>query len=244
MTEYLIDTAAAPSTTIATCATTQSNNANDTSSAITRPWTLLPDDLADDLDVDALLEQVQARRKKLEAAGRELAARHAFLERVWRSEHDDGVPLFLDTGATFYCHPAGAERLSMTFADEDAMSCELGAIAALERALVTYLHGGAETMAYFGLRLPAPEAPGVPRSERSGHASGRGLAPLSPRDYGIALIRYAEAIERELAETVTPEDVTCIRELEAELAEVRARITATSRAYAAPAQGCPFQRSA
>ena len=171
-----------------------------------------------------LREQAARRARAICIALPMLARDRILLERTWRSDDPDAVPIYAASGNAVHVHAAGAQRLSSVLADEHALLLELKALRELMQALDIFDGGGSAAM---------HEVDGfavLVRSSMLSHPLNGGyLVPRTEKAFTAWMLRYLCAVIEELWVARKQHDVESLAELSAEREELLARIQTRAR---------------
>jgi len=164
-----------------------------------------------------------------------LGEQRKYLERLWRSDASDSVPLYVDAGHALLTHPAGATRLADVLAEEHAMATEAESLRALVTTLDAYDAGGAE---FVDTEVtPRPTA-------RSAAAE---FEVFSEQAYTRWLLGYLLEVRKEIWAARKHGDSGLREQLDLEFTELQKRIQTRSagmRALASAVCAGPLPRSA
>ena len=164
-----------------------------------------------------------------------LGTQRTYLERLWRSDESDAVPLYADGGHAILTHPAGADRLAGVLANQHAMRLEATALGALVATLHAYEMGGA---AFVESESEAPPA---------AHHHGDEPDAFSEQAYTRWLLGYLLEVRQEIWAARRHGDSGLRDQLDLEFLELQKRIQARSaavRALASAVCGPRLPRSA
>ena len=150
-----------------------------------------------------------------------LGTQRTYLERLWRSDESDALPLYADEGRAILTHPAGAERLAGVLANQHAMRTEATALRALVATLHAYEMGG--------------DAFVESESETQPAAHHHGDAPdaFSEQAYTRWLLGYLLEVRQEIWAARRHGDSGLREQLDLEFGELQKRIQARSAAMRA-----------
>lgn len=194
-------------------------------------------------DLRAVRRAVEARLEAIEHDALPTLTRHReLLERVWRSEEADAVPVFVSGFEAVPCHPAGAERLGDLLADAQALRTEAAALRGLRDALADYETGGAALSA----ALDEDHEPALEPALAAAFSYVPAPAPLEAtrpdarQAYTRWLLAYAIAVHGQLWKARDDGDADRVRALQTESTELIARIGRhTGRSDRGPAPAAP-----
>lgn len=191
--------------------------------------------------LDHIRRQVTTRLATIQShALPALALRRRCLERLWRHDASDAVPVFAATNESFAAHPAGADRLAGVLADQHVLEAEAIALGELSAALDRYEAGGSSLLADV-------DAPPANASAHVPPSSSSDMKPITEETFSRFLRDYVLEVREEIWSARQVGAREQWEKLETEYAELQRRIRARSagmRALARAVCGESLSRSA
>ncbi|HVX39515.1 MAG TPA: hypothetical protein VHB25_08065 [Gemmatimonadaceae bacterium] len=164
-----------------------------------------------------------------------IVARRRLLEKTWITDTADAVPLYAHDNEIIPTHPAGAERLSATLAEQYALILEVDALRELAQALARYDAGGSALLS----ELDATEVDMMQLVRAPASVPVVLDSCDDERAYMIELLRYLSQVRTEIWAARRDHDVARRQRLELESRELEQRIQQRSATVTRPSPSAP-----